>query len=58
MLTRFPSVSVKETYRPMPGISTGLPLTFPPESLIFFIAFLISSTAMTTDVNGPPVLLG
>src|SRR5690242_17108374 len=49
MLIRLPSVSVNETYWPTPGISIGSPSTLPPASCTFFIDFLMSSTATTTD---------
>jgi hypothetical protein len=45
MLTRLPSVSVNETYRPMPGISMGSPRTLPPAPVIFFTALPISLAA-------------
>jgi hypothetical protein len=48
MLTRLPSLSMNETYRPTPGISIGSPSTSPPASVTFFEASLISSTAITT----------
>ena len=33
MLTRLPSVSVNDTYRPTPGISVGSPSTFTPAAV-------------------------
>jgi len=41
--------SVNETYWPIPEISIGSPSTFPPASMTFDIAFLMSSTAITTE---------
>src|SRR5215203_5687657 len=49
MLTRLPSVSKNETYRPTPGISIGSPRTLPPARSTRFIADTTSSTAMTID---------
>ena len=49
MLTRLPSLSKNETYWPIPGISTGSPRIFPPSAATFFIAFLMSVTAITTE---------
>src|SRR5829696_5048933 len=47
-LTRFRSVSKKETYFPTPGISIGSPRTSPPASRIFLIEALMAATPMTT----------
>src|SRR5215207_10783433 len=41
-LTRFRSVSKKETYFPTPGISIGSPRTSPPASRIFLIEALMA----------------
>src|SRR5215203_1030590 len=46
-LTRFRSVSKKETYFPTPGISIGSPRTSPPASPTFLIEDLMSATPMT-----------
>src|SRR5215207_5148837 len=46
-LTRFRSVSKKETYFPTPGISIGSPRTSPPASPTFLIEALMSATPMT-----------
>src|SRR5262249_14292383 len=47
ILTRFPSVSVNETYCPTPGISSGSPSTVPPASVTRLTASVRSSTAIT-----------
>src|SRR5215510_8727862 len=53
MLTRLPSVSKNETYRPTLGISMGSPSTWPPASVTRRIAASTSSTQRTTDVRWP-----
>src|SRR5262249_53875733 len=49
MLTRLPSVSKNETYRPTLGISMGSPSTSPPASVTRRMAASTSSTERTTD---------
>src|SRR5262249_46477021 len=49
MLTRLPSVSKNETYRPTPGICIGSPRTLPPSFPTRRIADSMSSTPMTID---------
>lgn len=49
MLTREPSVSMKATYLPTPGISIGSPRTLPPAAVTAAIAAGMSSTAMTSE---------
>src|SRR5215470_1269737 len=49
MLTRLPSVSKNDTYRPTLGISMGSPSTSPPASVTRLIAASMSSTETTTD---------
>src|SRR5262245_13535630 len=60
MLTRLPSVSLKETYCPTPGIAIGSPSTSPPAFVTFSTDSSMSSTAMTIAPcwSGHPGFLG
>jgi hypothetical protein len=49
ILFRLPSVSRKETYCPIPGISMGSPSTSPPALVTLVIDSRISLTPITTD---------